>query len=192
VTELGERFGDAFVYASRVHRSQYRKGDSIPYIAHLLAVAALVIEAGADEDQAIAALLHDAPEDQGGRARLDDIRKRFGARVAQIVEDCSDTFEQPKPPWRPRKERYVEHLRLHATDDALVVVVADKLHNARSLVDELRRDGARVWTRFNAGRDEQLWYYRALAEVFSARGAPYADTFVATVSQLAALSRLSE
>ena len=121
---LTQRFDDALAYAAEVHRGDVRKGSGTPYLAHLLSVAALVIENGGDEDQAIAALLHDAPEDAGGRERLEDIRRRFGDRVAGIVEACTDTFDDPKPPWRERKEAFLERLT-GAPADALPVVAAD-------------------------------------------------------------------
>jgi (p)ppGpp synthase/HD superfamily hydrolase len=130
MTALGPRFDEALAYAADAHAGQVRKGTSIPFVAHLLAVTALVLEDDGDEDHAIAALLHDAPEDAGGRDRLDDIRRRFGDRVADIVEACSDTFEVPKPAWRPRKERYLTHLET-APDDVLRVSLADKVHNLR-------------------------------------------------------------
>ena len=125
---LTDRFDRAFAFARHLHRDQFRKGTAIPYTAHLLAVAALVLEDGGDEDQAVAALLHDAVEDHGGLGRLEEIRQLFGERVAEIVEGCSDSFTIPKPPWRERKERYIEHLR-HADAGVRRVSLADKLHN---------------------------------------------------------------
>jgi (p)ppGpp synthase/HD superfamily hydrolase len=165
---LGERFEDALAFAARIHRSQLRKGGEIPYVGHLLGVCSLVIEDGGSEDDAIAALLHDAVEDQGGDAMLAEIRDRFGAAVADIVLACSDTTETPKPPWRARKEAYLAHL-----DDApisvLRVSLADKLYNARAILSDYELEGERVWQRFNrrAGRDGQLWYYDELATRFS-------------------------
>ncbi len=166
---LGERFEQALVYAARLHAHQERKGSGVPYIAHLLAVAALVLEDGGDEDEAIAALLHDAAEDQGGLATLEDIRRRFGARVADIVAACSDTFVTPKPPWKARKTAYLEHLR-DAPPSVRRVSLADKLHNARALLRDYRREGERTWARFTGGREGTLWYYRTLVEVFQATG----------------------
>ncbi len=160
-------FERALVYASRVHAEQKRKGSKTPYVGHLLEVCGLVLAAGGDEEQAIAALLHDAPEDQGGRDRLADVRARFGERVASIVEGCTDTFEQPKPPWRARKEAYLEHLR-EADADVLLVSLADKVANARALVADYRTEGEALWSRFNPDAD-QRWYYRALADVFLER-----------------------
>ncbi len=162
---LTQRFEDAFKYAADLHRKQFRKGTGIPYLAHLLGVTALVLEDGGDEDQAIAALLHDAAEDQGGRAILEEIKIRFGDRVASIVDGCTDTYEDPKPAWRQRKENYIEHLRL-AAPDVRRVSLADKLQNARSILVDLKRSGDEVWGRFNGGKEGTMWYYRALVKVF--------------------------
>ena len=163
--QFGRRFEDALVYAVRLHRLQKRKVSDEPYIAHLLAVTALVIEDGGDTDEAIAALLHDAVEDQGGLARLDEIRNLFGDRVAEIVDGCSDSYGKPKPPWRTRKERYLEHLQ-NASASMQRVSLADKLHNARSLLRSLRQVGQSAWGRFNGGKDGTLWYYAALLDFF--------------------------
>lgn len=133
-----------------------------------MAVAALVVEDGGDEDEAVAALLHDAVEDQGGAPTLALIRRRFGARVAAIVDACSDTDETPKPPWRQRKQAYLEHLRAPGPDGALRVSLADKLHNARAILADLRA-GHDVFARFNAPREDQAWYYDALATTFTER-----------------------
>jgi len=149
-----------------------RKKTSIPYVAHLLAVSATVLEYGGDEDLAIAGLLHDAVEDQGGNPRLNDIRNRFGERVAKIVESCSDSTAdivagQPKEDWRIRKERYVRHL--HTLDsDTLLVSLSDKVHNARSILRDLRKEdiGELVWQRFSQPRDRTIWYYEELAKSF--------------------------
>ena len=166
---LTSRFEEALIYAFDLHKNQTRKSISVPYFAHLMGVAALVLEANGDEDTGIAALLHDAVEDQGGLATLEEIRKRFGERVAGIVEICSDTFVTPKPPWRKRKAEYME--RLHtAPADARLVSVADKLYNVRTTIDALRTDGERVWDRFKGGKDGTLWYYRTLVDVFSETG----------------------
>jgi GTP pyrophosphokinase len=162
---LGPRFRKALGSAADLHGDQARKGGRIPYVAHLLAVTAIVLENGGDEDLAIAALLHDAVEDQGGAPTLAEIRADFGDRVADIVEACSDTDEIPKPPWRKRKEAYLAHLQ-DSAPDVLLVSLADKLHNARSLLMDYRAVGPDLWERFNAGRDGQLWYYRELVTVF--------------------------
>ncbi len=162
---LTRRFVDALGYATEVHAGQSRKGTSVPYVSHVLAVCSLVLEDGGGEDEAIGALLHDAVEDGGGRPVLDEIRRRFGDRVAEIVWACSDTDETPKPPWKERKTRYIAHLR-EAGPDARRVSCADKLHNARSILRDYRVDGERIWGRFNAPPEEQLWYYWALVEAF--------------------------
>lgn len=162
---LGDRFDEALAYASRLHRHQIRKGSGIPYVSHLLGVASLAIEAGANEDQAIAALLHDAVEDQGGAAQLAVIRARFGANVARIVADCTDADTDPKPPWRARKEAYIASLA-HKPSASLLVSLADKTHNAGAIVTDLDRHGAAVWDRFTGGRDGSLWYYAQLVAAF--------------------------
>lgn len=165
---LTQRFRDALDYALELHGDQQRKGSDTPYAAHLLAVASLVLEDGGDEEQAIAALLHDAPEDQGGLETLSAIRSRFGDQVADIVHGCTDTYENPKPPWRQRKETYLEHLG-SASSEIRRVSLADKLHNARSILTDLLRSGEAVWERFNGGKDGTLWYYRSLLQVFRSR-----------------------
>lgn len=173
---LGHRLAEAFHLALKLHHSQIRKRSDdeldrpgIPYMAHLMSVAALVLEHGGDEAEAIAALLHDGPEDQGGRETLDDIRRRFGRRVADIVEACSDTFETPKPEWRRRKERYLEHLRQATSPSVFLVSVADKVHNLRSILADHRRIGERLWRRFTGKRDGTLWYYGQLLSVYRDR-----------------------
>ena len=166
---LGARFHDALVYAAEKHRTQVRKASGVPYVGHLLSVAGLVIEAGGTETQAIAALLHDAAEDQGGAATLADIKERFGPAVARIVDECSDTLEDPKPPWRERKQNYVAHLD-GVSDEALLVSLADKVDNVRALLRDFRVHGAELWERFSV-QDPQahLWYYRALLAVYQRR-----------------------
>jgi len=163
--KLGPRFERALVFATRKHAGQERKGTSVPYVSHLLGVAGLVLEAGGDEDLAIAALLHDVAEDCGGVPMLNQVRRRFGKRVAHIVEGCSDAFTTPKPPWRERKEPYIRHLRT-ADADTRLVSAADKLHNARSIVADYRELGEQIWERFQGKRDGTLWYYRALLDKF--------------------------
>jgi len=164
---LSSRFHEALLYAAQVHATQLRKGTSIPYVSHVLVVAGLVLENGGDEDEAIAALLHDAVEDQGGEARLADIRARFGARVATIVLGCSDSTVMPKPPWEERKRRYLQHLRSAPASDRLVSA-ADKLANARAILAAYRAAGGGVWGRFSASREQILWYYRELVSAFRA------------------------
>lgn len=166
---LSSRFLEALEYAFVAHQDQTRKVSGIPYMAHLMATSALTLEYGGDEDAAIAALLHDAPEDQGGVETLNEIRQRFGDVVANIVAACSDTFETPKPPWRPRKEAYVAHI---ATADARarLVSAADKLHNARSILQDHQVVGAELWSRFHADRDAVIWYHKALIQAFDQAG----------------------
>ena len=177
-----ESFEDALVYAARLHRDQTRKGTGVPYVTHLLAVAAIVGENGGTEDEVIAALLHDAPEDAGGEARLGEIRARFGAGVAEIVAGCSDTYEDPKPPWRARKEAYLDHLA-EAPSPVRLVSAADKLHNARSVLSDYRSVGEDLWGRFNGGRDGTLWYYRAVADALAGDG-PVAAELGRVVAEL--------
>jgi len=167
---LGERFEDALSWAARLHRDQRRKGDSgTPYVSHLLSVTALVLEHGGGEDEAIAALLHDAVEDQGGAPTLERIRQRFGDEVARIVMECSDPDADPKPPWRARKEAYVAGLATTSVA-AHLVSACDKLHNARNTAEDLESQGDRAWAMFNAGPDDQRWWYRALYEGFRDAG----------------------
>ena len=165
---LGPRFEEALGYAQRVHGGQTRKGTSIPYMAHLLGVVSLVLEDGGNEDEAIAALLHDAVEDQGGTERLEDIRRRFGDRVAAIVMSCSQTLEEPAPSWKERKQRYLDHLRELTDEGKLRVSLADKLHNSRAMVANHRRLGDELFARFNAPKEDQCWYYEQLVEIFTA------------------------
>jgi (p)ppGpp synthase/HD superfamily hydrolase len=162
---LGARFHEALVYAAQLHGTQTRKGTGIPYIAHLLGVTALVLEAGGDEDEAIAALLHDSAEDQGGQKTLAEIRQRFGTRVAEMVDGLTDTYDCPKPPWRQRKESYLAHLR-HASPEVRRISISDKLHNARSIIADLHINGESVWERFKGGKEGSLWYYRRLVEIY--------------------------
>lgn len=162
---LSSRFDEALVLASELHREQRRKGGEVPYIAHLLGVASLVLEYGGDEDEAIAALLHDAVEDAGGQSTLDRIRRQFGDRVAEIVDHCTDANTIPKPPWRARKEAYIAKLGL-GNKSSWLVSCCDKLHNSRSIVSDLRAHGERTWQKFNGGKDGSLWYYAALARQF--------------------------
>jgi (p)ppGpp synthase/HD superfamily hydrolase len=168
---LSPRFEQALVYAAILHSGQARKKSSIPYLSHVLSVAALALENGANEDEAIAALLHDAVEDAGGAPRLEDISCRFGSEVAEIVLGCTDTDQTPKPPWKERKERYIAHLA-HGSESVKLVSCADKLHNARSIVADLRELGDAVWSRFTGGKEGTLWYYRALIETYQKHGAP--------------------
>lgn len=168
MTTLTNRFSQALDYAAELHKTQYRKGTEIPYLSHLLAVCALVLEAGGDEDQAIAALLHDAVEDQGGAPTLDEIRHRFGDKVAEIVAGCTDAWVVPKPPWRERKLAYFEHLT-NAPATTLLISLADKLHNARAVLADYRVLGEVLWPRFTGGREGTLWYYKELDRIFTVR-----------------------
>lgn len=183
-TPLSARFDEAMLWASELHRNQRRKGSQTPYVSHLLSVAALVLENGGDEDEAIAALLHDAAEDCGGRPTHDEIRRRFGVRVAAIVDGCTDSYETPKPAWRPRKEGYIERLE-EASASVQLVSAADKLHNARCVLADFRREGERVWSRFAAPRKETLWYYRAVTDALRRHGpSPLVDELDRVVTEL--------
>lgn len=186
--ELTTRFTGAVAYAARLHAQQKRKGTERPYIAHLLAVASIVLDHGGDEDTAIAALLHDAVEDQGGRPRLAEIRRKFGARVARIVDGCTDAYTDPKPPWRPRKERYIAHLA-EALAEVRLVSAADKLHNAREILADYRRIGDALWSRFQGGKEGTLWYYRALLEALRQAGtSPLVEEIERVVTELERLA----
>lgn len=169
--ELGQRFADAFRWAGELHAHQRRKGSGVPYVSHLLAVASLVLEDGGSEDEAIAALLHDAVEDQGEAAPLSEIERRYGPRVAGIVDACTDADRTQGLSSKDRKRMHLEHLR--GEDDRSVrrVVLADKLHNARAIVRDLETHGDEVWKRFNTGPDVQLGYYRELARILDGRDA---------------------
>ena len=161
--EYSDQSLDAFSLMHELHRDQRRKGSGTPYIAHLLSTAALVAEYGGDEEQFIAALLHDAVEDRGGLATFERIRVQFGERVAGFVWLCSDSHSTPKPPWRERKVNHIMAVA-QAGPDAKLIVAGDKLHNARSIVSDLRIHGESVWGRFQGGKEGSLWYYRAMLE----------------------------
>ncbi len=166
---LSARFDEALKYAHDVHRNQTRKGTQSPYISHLMGVASIVLDDGGSEDEAIGALLHDAAEDHGGRGRLDDIRKRFGDGVANIVEDCTDSWDTPKGPWIERKRAYVAHANVLAPS-SLRVSAADKVHNGYAILRDLRNTGEEVWTRFNAPADDVVAYYESLVRAFRHAG----------------------
>jgi GTP pyrophosphokinase len=186
------RFLLALEVAATMHAAQRRKGSDIPYVSHLLGTCSIALEYGADEDEAIAALLHDAIEDleptEAARAAV----AKFGERVLTIVEGCTDADTHPKPPWRERKERYIAHLA-EADASTLLVSASDKLHNARSILTDLRRTGDAVWDRFNVSRDQTLWYYRELVAAFRANPAHQPalidelDRTVAEMERLAAV-----
>lgn len=162
---LSERFTQALIYATELHANQVRKGSGVPYIAHLLGVASIALEYGADEDEAIAALLHDAIEDQGGAATRTEILRRFGENVTAIIDGCTDADTTPKPPWRQRKQAYIAHLAT-ASPSVLLISAADKLHNARSILQDYRLLGESLWSRFQGGKDGTLWYYQTLINAF--------------------------
>ncbi len=178
------------VYAAQLHAGQVRKGSGTPYIAHLLAVTSLVLEHGGEEDEAIGALLHDAAEDQGGEATLAEIRRRFGREVAEIVEGCSDTLATtPKPPWRTRKEAFLARLP-QASPSVRLVSTADKLHNARTILADLRMMGDAVWDRFQGGKEGTLWYHRSLVEILRVGDSdPLAEELDRVVSEIERLAR---
>lgn len=180
------RFAEAVAWAVELHGPQMRKGTTIPYLTHLLAVSSLVWENGGDEEGAIAGLLHDAIEDTDATAA--DIEGRFGPRVAAVALACSDTTVRPKPPWRQRKEAYHAHLDDPATPmDVLRVSAADKLHNARSMLRDYREVGDRLWSRFNEGVDGQLWNYGCLVDIFQRRfPGPLTEELARTVDALGA------
>jgi (p)ppGpp synthase/HD superfamily hydrolase len=186
---LSARFEEALQYAVQLHAYQLRKGSGIPYAAHLLSVAALVLEDGGDEDEVIAGLLHDAAEDQGGLETLAVIQQRFGSRVARIVDGCTDAYELPKPPWKARKEAYIAHLKTECYE-VRRVSLADKLHNARSILITLRTHGDSTWDRFNGGKEGTLWYYRTLLEVYrQVSASPMVAELELTISEIERLSK---
>jgi len=187
---VGKRFDDAIGYALRLHRKQQRKGKNVPYAAHLLGTAGTVLDFGGDEDQAIAALLHDAAEDHGGRNRLEKIRERFGPDVATMVEDCTDTFEEKKPEWKARKQAYIASLPKKAAR-SLLVSAGDKLNNARAIVADLRVDGPDTLERFQ-GKRQTVWYFRKIANTFQKlKTGPIAAELEAAVREMERLTRRS-
>jgi (p)ppGpp synthase/HD superfamily hydrolase len=165
---LGPRLQRAFRYAAEKHDGQTRKQTAVPYLSHLMAVASLVLEAGGDEDMAMAALLHDVVEDCGGMPRLREIRKQFGSRVANIVEGCTDSFGEPKAEWVERKKDYLREVK-HADVETRLVSASDKLHNVRTILADYRKDGEAIWTRFSGKKGGTLWYYRALSDEYQRR-----------------------
>ena len=188
---LSDRFTDAIKLAAQLHSDQLRKGTNIPYISHLLGVTSLVLEHGGNEDEAIAAMLHDAVEDQGGEETLELINSQFGSKVAAIVKECTDSYETPKPPWRDRKEQYIKHLAT-ASPSVLLVSNADKLHNARAILNDLRICGESLWQRFNGGREGTLWYYKSLANAFiELNNGALAGELNRVVSEIENMSQLS-
>lgn len=186
---LSPRFALALQFANQIHAKQIRKGKGAPYISHLMAVSALVLEYGGNEDQAIAGLLHDAAEDCGGLPMLETVRVMFGSEVADIVACCTDTFEQPKPEWRPRKEAYIERMR-HEPESARLVVTADKLHNLSNTLRDIRAEGAEVWCdrmalSANGSPEKQLWYYTGCLAALGQHGnSPLLEEFRRSVAEL--------
>ena len=185
---LTSRFEDALVFAAELHRDQPRKGSNVPYVSHLLAVSSLVIENGGDEDQAIAALLHDAIEDQGGPKARAEILRRYGERVTRIVEGCTDSQADPKPPWRARKEAFIAGIS-EKPPSVQLVCAADKLHNARCILNDYRNVGEKVWRRFVGGREGTLWYYRELVKALIQSGrSPLVDELERVVGEIGRLA----
>ena len=185
---LSTRFEEALLFATKLHAGQWRKGTTIPYIAHLLAVTAIVLENGGNEDEAIAALLHDAIEDQGGDFTRQEIRRRFGDIVVAIVDGCTDSDVFPKPPWRARKEAYIAHLR-GASQSVRLVAAADKLHNARAVLADYRVVGESLWLRFHGGKEGTLWYYRSVADALRDSGrTPLIDELRRVVTEIEQLA----
>ncbi len=188
---LSARFADAFMFAFEVHREQTKKGSTIPYLSHLLEVAGLVLSYGGNEDEAIAALLHDSVEDHPDAVSFEKLRQRFGGQVAAIVESCSDASVMPKPPWKPRKEKYIAHLPT-ASESVVMVSAADKLSNARAVLKDYREIGEQVWSRFNAGKSDQIWYYRSvtaalLLRAIGGRAQALVDELERAVQELVAI-----
>ncbi|MCA1374324.1 MULTISPECIES: HD domain-containing protein [unclassified Bradyrhizobium] len=185
---LSRSYDEALAYVADLHRDQVRKGSGVPYIAHLLSVSSRILSAGGSEIQAIGGLLHDAAEDQGGEATLNVIRKRFGPEVAQIVSDCTDSWVEPKPAWRPRKEAYLATLPSKSTT-SLLVSLADKVDNAEAILGDYRQIGENLWHRFTGGRQGTIWYYRELSAIFErAVPCPLARDLSRVVSQFPAQS----
>ena len=181
---LTERFEEALAWASQLHRYQQRKGGGTPYVAHLLAVTAIVLEHEGSEDEAIAAVLHDAVEDQGGEPILGDIRQKFGDSVAETVDGCTDSYGDPKPPWKKRKTEFIDSLQF-ASESVRLIVAADKLHNASSTLEDLKLEGPSVWERFRGRRDGSLWYYRSVVEALqTARCQALVGRLEAVISEL--------
>jgi len=182
--ESTARFSDALVWVTQLHAKQRRKLSGAPYVSHLLRVAGIALEQGADQDEAIAALLHDAVEDQGGAVIRAEIARRFGPRVAEIVDGCTDTDQEPKPPWRPRKEAFLARLQ-EASASVRLVVTADKLDNVRSLLASFRSQGPAIWQYFKGGPEGKLWYFRRAVEILQPHGPhPLVDELRLAVDEL--------
>ncbi len=190
--KLSQQFTDALTFATELHANQTRKGNGVPYIAHLLAVSSIALEYGANEEEAIAALLHDAIEDQGGAATREEIRRRFGDTITEIVDGCTDADTTPKPPWRQRKEAYIAHIYT-ASASVRLVSAADKLHNSWSILKDYRILGDNLWQRFHGGKEGTLWYYRSLIEAFRTQGSmPIINELDRVVSELELLAGVAD
>lgn len=183
-TKLSPRFEQALIFAKQVHDGQLRKGSATPYIAHILGVASLVLEDGGSETEAIAALLHDAAEDGEGQKTLDQIEEQFGADIAEIVLECSDTLVKPKPAWQERKEAHIEKLKT-GRPESIQVKLADKVHNAQNLLRSLHENGESVWDDFKGGKQGTLWYFREMYAVFSETRSGYLmDEFARLIEEI--------
>jgi (p)ppGpp synthase/HD superfamily hydrolase len=183
-TVFSPKFAQALAYAARLHARQRRKGTNKPYIGHLMSVASMVIAYGGDEEMAIAALLHDAVEDQGGLKRLREIRKKFGKRVARIVDGCTDSYTEPKPPWLVRKQEYLVRVA-GEEEDTRLVSAADKLSNARDILQDVRAEGDAAFERFQGKKEGTLWYYRTLVSEFRKAGSnPLVEELDRVVTEL--------
>ncbi len=190
--QLTARFNEALQYAVQLHAGQVRKVSGEPYVAHLLGVTSLVLDYGGIEDEAIAALLHDAIEDQGGAAEGEEIRRRFGPAVAAIVRGCSDADTIPKPPWQERKDAFLARLE-HVSPSIRLIVAADKLHNVRSLLRDYRRLGEAIWRHFKGGREKTLWYYRQVVEIMQRSGtSPLIEELDRAVAELERLASMTQ
>lgn len=185
---LSNQFLEAFEFAFTLHKDQVRKGSEIPYMSHLMGVTALVLEDGGNETEAIAALLHDSVEDQGGLATLEMIKRKFGDRVAELVEFCTDSMETPKPPWKDRKLAVIDKVSTAGASE-YKIMLADKLHNLRTIKTIAETSGSDVWERFTGGYEGSLWYYRQLLSRFQLRGDhPYLREIEAILDFLEAIS----
>lgn len=181
---LSERFTEALTFATQLHANQVRKGSGVPYITHLLGTASIALEYGANEEEAIAALLHDAIEDQGGAPTREEIRRRFGDTITAIVDGCTDSDTKLKPPWKERKQAYIAHIPT-ASDSVRLVSAADKLYNARSVLKDYRIMGEALWQRFAGGKDGTLWYYRSIVQAFRSAGeSPLVEELDRVVSEI--------
>ncbi|MBD2313183.1 HD domain-containing protein [Desertifilum sp. FACHB-1129] len=190
-TQLSDRFVSALVYAAHLHANQVRKDGKVPYIAHLLSVSALVLEDGGTEDEAIAGLLHDGVEDRGGDRTRQEIQRQFGDNVAAIVDGCTEPYLATNVSWNARKLGYIEQIR-SASASVRRVSLADKLHNARSLLASLQQEGDRVWSRFNGGKAQMLWFYQALCEVYCSTTQDYlSQEFARVMAEIEAIALIN-